>query len=484
MSKTITINPFNRVEGDLKIRLELDNNLVTDARAAGSMFRGFEKILRNHSPEDALVYTPRICGICCISHSVAAALALEAIAEPFASSRSGIIARNMAHATENAMSHITQFYLYFAPDMLNRKYKSLSFYETLKARLAPLEGSSVRTIIAERKRFLEILGNLVGKWPHTLAIHPGGTTLSLDASQLFRIKGILTEFITKVESLLYGMPLADYAALRTAADLQRAYGSGKAAESDLGLFLRFAGPAGLMNMGAGPSRFLSAGAYRQPGGDCFLPAGYFDAGCRPLDPTQISEAIRYSFFESSAGPLDPFHDVSEPALNKPGAYSWSKAPRYGGEVVEVGALGRQVISGDPLMLDLFSLHGSSVFTRVFARIHEAARLLQAMHSWIDMLDDRENYFAPYILRQEGSGIGMTEAARGFLGHWLRVERGKIINYQVITPTAWNCSPRDDQGSPGAVEDSLTRTVLADPENPVEIDHIIRSYDPCLVCTVH
>jgi Ni,Fe-hydrogenase I large subunit len=484
MNKKITINPFNRVEGDLKVAVEIQDNTVSDAHVAGVMFRGFEKILKNHFPEDALVYTPRICGICSVSHSVAAAAALAAVAEPFVPSGSGTIARNIVHATENTMSHITQFYLYFAPDMLNSRYAELDIFGSMKRRFAPLSGSSVVRIVSERKRFLEILGHMVGKWPHTLAIHPGGITLSLDASQIFRIKGILAEFASVVESVLIGMPLAEHLSLRTEEEMNAAYGSAKGLESDLGLFLRFAQVSGLGDMGRGPGRFLSAGAYRQTDGSFLIPPGYWDGDLAPLDPGEITESIAHSFFTASAETNNPFSDVSEAKWDKPGAYSWAKAPRYSGRVVEVGALGRQVISGDPLIRDLYARYGSTVLTRVLARLREAVILLQAMNSWAGMLDQYGNYFAGYTIPQEGSGIGMTEAARGFLGHWIEVDKGRIRNYQVITPTAWNCSPRDESGCPGAVEGTLIGSRIGDPGNPVEISHIIRSFDPCLVCTVH
>ncbi len=483
MSRKITVNPMSRVEGDLKIKIEIADGVVKDAMASGVMFRGFEKILKNHFPEDGLVYTPRICGICSISHSIAAASALGAVSAEFTPSASGQYAKNISHATENAMSHITQFYLYFAPDLLNRKYKDLADYRVLVRRFAPLQGESVVRIMEERKRFLEILGLIVGKWPHTLAIQPGGVTRSLGSSEIFRIKGILASFTSLVEKVLLGMPLREYLEMETRADLESAFSGDGAA--DLGLFCRVAGEAGLMRMGSGPGRFLSAGAFPRSDGSLYIPSGYWDGErLAELEVEGITESIRYSFFTAPEGSSSPFDDASEPRWDKPGAYSWAKSPRYKGLVVEVGALARQVISGDPLIRELHSEYGSTVFTRVFARLHEAVKLLHEMGSWIELLDPEENYYKKNVVRENGAGFGITEAARGFLGHWLSVENGRIRNYQVITPTAWNCSPRDDKGRPGALEQSLMETAVEDEDNPVEVDHVIRSYDPCLVCTVH
>ena len=84
-----------------------------------------------------------------------------------------------------------------------------------------------------------------------------------------------------------------------------------------------------------------------------------------------------------------------------------------------------------------------------------------------------------------NGIGLTEAARGSLGHWLVVQDGRLANYQIVAPTSWNFSPRDAQGTPGALEQALVNApVQAGETTPVSVQHIVRSFDPCMVCTVH
>jgi hydrogenase large subunit len=78
----------------------------------------------------------------------------------------------------------------------------------------------------------------------------------------------------------------------------------------------------------------------------------------------------------------------------------------------------------------------------------------------------------------------VEAARGALGHWVKVAGGRITHYQIITPTTWNASPRDGDGVRGPWEQALVGTPVRDPDNPVELGHVVRSYDPCMVCCVH
>jgi Ni,Fe-hydrogenase I large subunit len=86
---------------------------------------------------------------------------------------------------------------------------------------------------------------------------------------------------------------------------------------------------------------------------------------------------------------------------------------------------------------------------------------------------------------DADGVGQTEAARGSLGHWVAIRDGKIANYQIIAPTSWNFSPRDAGGVAGALEAALVGApVLPGEDTPVAVQHIVRSFDPCMVCTVH
>jgi uptake hydrogenase large subunit len=107
----ITVGPFNRVEGDLEVRLEIADGQVTQAWANAPLYRGFEQILQGKDPRDALVLTPRLCGICSVSQSMAAAYAL-ADAQGVRMPPNGELATNLVLATENLADHLTHFYLF------------------------------------------------------------------------------------------------------------------------------------------------------------------------------------------------------------------------------------------------------------------------------------------------------------------------------------------------------------------------------------
>ncbi len=123
--------------------------------------------------------------------------------------------------------------------------------------------------------------------------------------------------------------------------------------------------------------------------------------------------------------------------------------------------------------------------RVIARLLEMARVLLLMEEWVRAIQPRDGFCHHAQMPEEAQGFGLVEAARGSLGHWIRVKHGRILNYQIIAPTTWNFSPRDQSGQPGALELALQGARLrAGEDEPVAVQHIVRSFDPCMVCTVH
>lgn len=162
-----------------------------------------------------------------------------------------------------------------------------------------------------------------------------------------------------------------------------------------------------------------------------------------------------------------------------------EAPRLDGRVVEVGALARQQIDGHPLIRELVKNNGGNVRSRVVARLLEIARVVVQMERWAHELIPKEPFCSQGTIPGQSRGVGMIEAARGSLGHWLKVKNGRILNYQIIAPTTWNFSPRDSEGNPGALEQALVDAPVREGEQePVSVQHIVRSFDPCMVCTVH
>jgi hydrogenase large subunit len=128
--------------------------------------------------------------------------------------------------------------------------------------------------------------------------------------------------------------------------------------------------------------------------------------------------------------------------------------------------------------------GVSVMDRHAARAKEALKIANAMEGWLNDLTPGAKVHNDYETPANGTGVGFTEAARGALGHWVKISNGKISLYQVITPTCWNASPRDSSDVPGPMEQALIGTPIQDAARPIEALRVIHSFDPCLSCAVH
>jgi [NiFe] hydrogenase large subunit/hydrogenase large subunit len=282
-------------------------------------------------------------------------------------------------------------------------------------------------------------------------------------------------------------------------------------------------------LGEGVSNFLAYGDF--PGdtsGDAaslWLPQGLvFDKALslapHPLDHNQIGEYVTHSWYNYSGGdgaakhpwvgetewnytgPQPPFE-----LLNTEGKYSWLKAPRYGDAPMEVGPLARMVVAyaaGHSRIRELVDQVLShlgmgpralfSTLGRVAARGIETQAIAEKMQDWIDELETNMNsgnlsihngsLWDPSTWPAQAVGWGVTEAPRGALGHWVRIEDGIIANYQCVVPSTWNGSPRDALGQRGPWEEALIGTPVADPQKPVEILRTIHSFDPCMACAVH
>ncbi len=169
--------------------------------------------------------------------------------------------------------------------------------------------------------------------------------------------------------------------------------------------------------------------------------------------------------------------MTEPVYPKGEAYSWLKAPRLSGKPFEAGPLARMWINGD-------YRQGISVMDRHAARAQEALKVAEAMQGWLDGLAPGKVSYDNAFDQRSGVGVGMSEAPRGALGHWVKIVSGKIAQYQIITPTCWNASPRDGMNVRGPMEQALIGTPVIDPNKPIEALRVIHSFDPCLSCAVH
>ena len=495
-SKILNV-PLNRVEGDLELRVEAQDNAVTNAWSSGLMYRGFENILVGRGAMDGLVITPRICGICSTSHLMAAASALDKVANVVAPDNALRI-RNLSLMVEHIQSDMRHAFLLFAPDLANPAYRNLGWHQDAVRRYEPLKGQAAVETIRETKRVLEIVAILGGQWPHSSFMVPGGVVSQPDENSLMQCLYLLQAYRRWYEERVLGCSIERWSEVRSARDLETWMGAEDHRASELGFILRVAYDLGWDHLGRGKGHFLSFGSLDLPtqtavqpfvkGGSQLVPAGFaVGTQVESFDQQHIAEHTAYSWFEGNEGGLHPFVGQTKPyATGQEGErYSWAKAPRYRDIPAETGPLAEMIISGDPLFTDLYRQQGASLLARQLARMTRPATFFPAMETWLrELLKNKGARYQDPGKITDGEGAGLIEAARGALGHWVKIQDGKIVQYQIITPTAWNGSPRDNAGVRGPWEEALIGVPVHDPENPVEVGHVIRSFDACLVCTVH
>lgn len=492
----VNIN-LNRVEGDLEIALTLEHGVVVEARTVGTLYRGFEQIMLGRTPRDAMVITPRVCGICGTAHLYSAVLALEhAWQTPVPANATRI--RNLCLIAEGIQNDLRQTFLFFTPDFCNPRYRDQAWFGELMAAFEPFRGSVYRETLATTRRVVEIVAHFGGQWPHSSYMMPGGVTTPADLRRILACRAVLDDVQRWYEQRIIGAALDDWLALDSGDAYFAWLETPTHADSALGLLSRCARSLGLHGLAAGTPHMLSYGAWCDPERWAaphearLLPGGYYDGDTgkvEPLDQSLINEHVRHSWFRPYDGGRHPWGGETVPDFQPHSdRYTWAKAPRYGDQAVQTGPLAELLIGGDALIASLHAAEGGNAWLRQFARVRRiAVELVQARR----MLDELAVHLGePHFLNPpkdqetDGEGYGLVMAARGALGHWVRIKDGLVEKYQIVTPTAWNASPRDSAGQPGHWEQSLVGLTVQDPDDPVEIGHIIRSHDPCLVCTVH
>lgn len=496
MTKKIHIFPLNRVEGDLKIHLEIENGIVADAWSSGTMYRGFENIMVGRGPLDGLVITPRICGICTTAHLKSAAKALDMVYNVTVPDN-GKRVRNVSLMAEILQNDVRHAFLVFMCDFANLFYKKHPLFHEAVRRYKPLKGETALQTIRETKKLLEIIAILGGQWPHSSFMVPGGVVSVPSTKDITQCRYLLKNFRKWYENRVLGCSIERWLEIKSKSEISTWLDeSDSHRQSEIGFYIRFSEKAELDKTGRGHGNFISFGSLSMPEytnvssikSKTFLPSGFsITSEIKPFQQEKITEEVAHSWFNGYKGGIHPFEGVTIPyATGSEGEkYSWSKAPRYEGLPAETGPLAEMIIAQDPLFAELAETDGPSVFTRELARLARPAFIMPAMDLWLkEIASGKDNFFQDYAKSDTGEGFGLTNAPRGALGHWIKIKNEKIEKYQVITPTSWNASPRDSGNVRGPLEEALIGAEIRDIENPVEAGLIIRSFDPCLVCTVH
>jgi hydrogenase large subunit len=505
MGKKITVDPVTRIEGHLGITVEIENGKVKDAWSSGTMARGFEALLQGRDPRDAPFVTSRFCGVCYSVHQMAGIRALD---DAFGAKVpwGGTLLRNLAMGAEYIYDHVLHFYHLTALDYLDimavasytGKDKGLNAVKDkivglvkskdtfpLTPRYEP-DDFSVKDpdiVISAVKHYIDALSMQAkarnmgaifgGRQPHYQSLVAGGCTQYPDVNMVAKYRTMLDEQAKFVNEVYFPDVMA--------------FGTGP-------LF-----PLAKMGLGGGHYNYMSCGGLEldkkgkksvfQAGSIMKLDPANLKVG--RFSPGKITESVKYGWYKENK-PVHPYKGEQIFDLEKQDAYTFVKAPRYKGQPMEVGPLARMLVAKNPALLGLVKAGAKpGAVARHACRAIETKLLVDACYTWCDELlsemtkpgfkiHDTANYEPP----NTGEGAGFYEAPRGTLGHWIKIKDKKIANYQCIVPSTWNASPRCEEGYRGQYEESLIGAPVPDPDNPINVVRIIRSFDPCLACAIH
>lgn len=557
MASRIVIDPVTRIEGHLRIELEVKDGAVVDAFSSGTMVRGFELILKGRDPRDAWAFVERACGVCTTVHALASVRAVEDALGITVPPNADLI-RNLMFCAQYLQDHVVHFYHLHALDWVDvvsalsadpKKTSALAqslsswpksspgYFSDLQTRLKTFVDSGQLGIFANaywghkayklpaevnligvahylealewQKEIVKVHAIFGGKNPHPNYL-VGGVPCSLNineanainAERLAMVGKLFDDAKTFVEQVYIPDLLAiagfykDWGAIGGGLTNYMAYGD--LPVNGYGDVSSFKFPRGVIL-----NRNLNE----------VLPVD-------GKDPMQVQEFVNNSWYDYAAGDGTGLHPWDgETALHYTGPtppyeeldvtkkYSWLKTPRWKGEPMEVGPLARVLVayaSGSTPVKDLVdaTLKRLDVpVTALFSTLgRTAARGLETMlvAGWAKEFYDAllanikrgevrtadTTRWEPASWPAEAKGVGLTEAPRGALAHWIVIRDRKIDNYQLVVPSTWNASPRDAKGQRSAYEASLIGTPLANTDQPVEVLRTIHSFDPCLACAVH
>jgi hydrogenase large subunit len=547
----ISIDPVTRIEGHLRIDVEVDGGTVNKAWASCTMWRGLETILRGRDAREGWVFAQRFCGVCTTVHAIASVRAVEDALSLGIPANAQYI-RNLILIGHALHDHIVHFYHLSALDWVDvmaipkadparaasiaegsstwtgnsrieleavqNKVKGLvqggqlgifshGYWGHPAMRLSPelnliLFSHYLQALEFQRKS-CQVVAILGGKTPHVQNLAVGGvmnainlnSLATMNMDRLGTLKAILEDLIPFVQQVF----LADACLLAAHYPEWLHYGRGVAnylAVPDLPLdakATKFDLPGGVVMDG----QLASVHSIANWKDDLFRKA--------------VTEDSTRAWYRGG-GPLQPYKGASDPDytdFQEDAKYTWVKAPRFNGHPMQVGPLANVLVgyaSRHPLTLKwtdtafarISAVNGlkvtpndmQSTMGRYLARSIRSAMLADlALEHWqlltTNILNgDDTTYNPPPFPKGEIMGMGMHEAPRGALSHWVVIDKGAFTNYQAVVPTTWNASPRDEKGVPGPYETSLIGNPVVDPEKPLEVLRTVHSFDPCMACSCH
>jgi quinone-reactive Ni/Fe-hydrogenase large subunit len=548
MNKRVVIDPITRIEGHLRVEVEVDeNNVITKAWSSSTLWRGIEVILKGRTPMDVGLIVQRICGVCTYSHYRCGTEAVENALGMTIPINAKYL-RSLMQSSLYMHDHIVHFYHLHGLDWVDvvsalGADPAKAAQDSLKYTDKPIAtGEGELRAVQERVKGLVDTGKLGpfanAYWGNsTYRFSPEQNLIALShylkalevqrvAAEMLAIFGgksphpqsLVVGGVTSVRDMLSPARLQEWKQKHAIVQdfIERAY------QADIVMAADAFGAEPSVLGGVNVKSFLCTNDFLMGDGQFLFEQGVIMHGdlanVTDINPDLIKEDVTHAWYKAD-GAQHPYDGTTVPdytgfverdtvygklpTLDGDGKYSWVKSPRYQDEPIEVGPLACLLVNyakGNQIVVDavngLLTATGlpiDALFTtlgRTAARMLQTVLVGQASLKTFDALvtnlkSDEATYITPQIdVDTEYVGHAMNEAPRGMLSHWIRIKNGKVENYQAVVPTTWNAGPVDANGKMGPYEASLIGLTLEDPTKPLEVIRIIHSFDPCMACSVH
>lgn len=566
----ITIDPITRIGGQLRIEAEISGGRVSEAWSSATMFRGIETVLRGRDPRDVWLLAQRICGSCTGVHGLASVRAVEQALGIVIPTNARVI-RNILTGTVLVRDHVMTFYSAALPDWMDSASAiTADPVETsrIAAEQSPWAKSGSEYFRGMRDRLAAVVGSdqpgpFAPAWPGHPAyrLSPEQNLLlmahSLEAldwqRDFMRVLTLLSGKDTHPQTLLVGgmalaPPWGGPSASLTRQHPQVPDRNAPVALSGEGITLMrglvtaartfvdqvlvpdtrllLAAYPEWASIGAGPGSYLCNGEFPLDSGKDTMrlfPAGSLSDGnlerSEPVSEAAVGETVVHAWYAYDNGDESlkrPFEGQTVPRwtgqvplaqLSDGAKYSWIKAARLDGRVMESGPLARVLVAtangqseirlalGRMLTETGIKAGGmGGTLGRSLARAVESEVVVRKLDAWLwdlksnlaigDVAVASIEMWDPSSWPDEVEGWSLGEGPRGAVGHWLRIKDRIVDHYQVVDGSTWNASPRDALGLPGPIEAALAGVEVADPAKPIELLRVVHSFAPCAACAAH
>lgn len=552
--KDVDFDPVTRVAGALAFHsvVDLKEGKVLSSNSMATLFRGYEVILKGRDPRDAAYISSRACGVCGGVHATASALTME-MAFPVKPPPLGIALRNMLTSIEYLYDHPLHLFLLAGPDysevIINQTNPKL--FERAKNTSAPGSNTHGYSTIGEIMTDLNPLTGALylealhmtrvareayvvigGKYPHPETVIPGGMMTTVTPT-------VMNEFYVRLQQFF------DYSKKVVAIwdDLCDFFYDINSKYKETGKR-----PANLIDPGMWDDPFAYDATYENCdawGERRWATPGVIVDGKLVTTSLQnlnigLEEFVEHSYYEKwdnhkfktdpNGNPISPHHLWNKDTIPKPSKqswrdrYSWATTPRWDRLPMEGECTARlwataaanilphrRLINPTGQSLQMVVPKGSKPEMEIEWKIPEDWNALErnrgrayclpysalvAMDNWLIAMDllkkDDTKIHTDFDVPKKGEqlGVGFWGAGRGHLTHHAVINDGTISNYQILTPSTWNASPRDPWGNPGPYEEAVLNTPILEEFNDdadykgIDILRTIRSFDPCMPCTTH